>query len=186
MHMAATARNWTLAQLHRLPDDGNKYELVRGELFVTPAPTPGHEGIADDLHGVLHPYVTANGLGGTVRPRTALRLEDSEVEPDLMVRASPRPVPPTWEEMPTPILVVEVLSDTTRRRDLVQKRALYLDNGIPTVWLFDPAARTVRVARPGQPDEIVTDQLVWHPAGASEPLVIDVGALFRSVLGPTT
>jgi Uma2 family endonuclease len=86
--------------------------------------------------------------------------------------------------MPAPTLVVEVLSPTTRRRDLVQKRALYLDNGIPTLWLFDPDTRSVRVAQPGQPDVVVTDRLVWHPDGASEPLVIDVEALFASVLGP--
>ena len=42
MHMALRSRAWTLAELHRLPDDGNKYERVRGELFVTPPPTPDH------------------------------------------------------------------------------------------------------------------------------------------------
>jgi Uma2 family endonuclease len=185
MQMAATLRKWTLAEFHRLPDDGNKYELVRGRLLVTPAPLPRHEGLANDLAAIIGPYVVANGLGAVFRPRAAVRLEDSEVEPDLMVRHSPRPLPATWEEMPPPILVVEVLSDSTRRRALLHKRALYLDNGIPALWQFDPVTRTVRVARPGQPDEVASDLLAWQPAGASEPLVIDVGALFRSVLGPT-
>ena len=39
MHMATQAKRWTVAELHRLPDDGNKYELVRGDLFVTPGPS---------------------------------------------------------------------------------------------------------------------------------------------------
>ncbi|MDB4875265.1 MAG: hypothetical protein JWM41_1711 [Gemmatimonadetes bacterium] len=45
MHMATRTKRWTLEELHSLPDDGNKYELVDGELFVTPAPTPRHETI---------------------------------------------------------------------------------------------------------------------------------------------
>jgi Uma2 family endonuclease len=184
MRMAAIARKWTLAELHRLPDDGNKYELVRGELFVTPAPVPAHEGIGIRVARIVQPYVEAHDLGEVFRPRAALRLEDSEVEPDLMVRPLPVPAPATWEEMPAPILVIEVLSPATRRGDLVQKRALYLDNGIPTLWLFDPDARNVGVARPGQPDVVITDRLVWHPDGASEPLIIEVEALFGSVLGP--
>jgi Uma2 family endonuclease len=184
MHMAATARKWTLAELHRLPDDGNKYELVRGELFVTPAPSTGHEGIGNRVARLLEPYVSKHRLGWVFRPRAVLRVEKSEVEPDLMVRHEPVPPPDEWEQMPTPSLVGEVMSGTTRRRDLLQKRALYLDNGVPTLWLFDRETRSVRVARPGQPDEVITDQLVWHPEGATEPLTIDVAAIFESVLGP--
>ena len=45
MHMATATKRWTLEELHSLPDDGNKYELVRGELFVTPPPTVDHETI---------------------------------------------------------------------------------------------------------------------------------------------
>jgi Uma2 family endonuclease len=55
MHMAAIARNWTLDELHRLPDDGNKYELVRGELFVTPAPVPVHERIGNEVALIVQP-----------------------------------------------------------------------------------------------------------------------------------
>jgi Uma2 family endonuclease len=184
MHMAAIARKWTLAELHRLPDDRNKYELVRGELIVTPPPTPPHEGLSVKVGRIVQSYVEAHDLGEIFRPRAVVRLEDSQVEPDLAVRLMPLPLPKRWEDMPAPILIVEVLSKSTRRRDLLQKRALYLDNGIPTLWLFDPKSRSVRVARPGQPDEVVTDQLVWHPEGASEPLIVDVAAIFALVLGP--
>ena len=45
MHVAIKTKHWTLDELHSLPDDSNKYEVVRGELFVTPAPTPRHEAI---------------------------------------------------------------------------------------------------------------------------------------------
>ena len=66
MHMTQTKR-WTLEELHSLPDDGNKYELVRGDLFVTPPPSEEHETILARLHALLIPYVAANALG-MVRP----------------------------------------------------------------------------------------------------------------------
>lgn len=56
MQMAAQAGAWTLQQLHALPDDGNKYELVDGELFVTPAPTNRHEQILARLTRILSPF----------------------------------------------------------------------------------------------------------------------------------
>ena len=54
-HMPATTKVWTLEELHSLPDDGNKYELIRGELFVTPAPTNDHETISARLTRLLDP-----------------------------------------------------------------------------------------------------------------------------------
>jgi hypothetical protein len=62
MHMATNLKRWTLEELHRLPDDGNKYELVRGDLFVTPPPNDGHETILARLTDVLTPYVRAQRL----------------------------------------------------------------------------------------------------------------------------
>jgi len=59
MLMALTTRGWTLAELGRLPDDGNKYELVGGELFVTPTSYPAHEQLVAVLLAILVPYVQA-------------------------------------------------------------------------------------------------------------------------------
>jgi len=183
MGMAHSLKRWTLEELHRLPDDGNKYELVRGELFVTPAPSPVHEAIINTIAGVLHPYIAAHGLGQIFRPRSAVRLEDSETEPDLTVRRALRPPPTDWADMPLPILIVEVLSPTTRRRDRVQKRSLYSDNSIPDYWIVDGEARTIYVVRPGEHDEITTDTLTWTPTGATAALHIDVQRLFEAALG---
>src|SRR3954464_1486124 len=69
MHMATKLKRWTLEELHSLPDDGNKYELIHGELFVTPAPSDGHETISARLTRMLDPYVEAQGLGFVYRPR---------------------------------------------------------------------------------------------------------------------
>ena len=75
---------WTLAQLDRLPDDGNKYELIDGELFVTPVPSPAHERLSAVLNRLLGPYVWAQRLGYVYTPRAVVRTNGSEVEPDLM------------------------------------------------------------------------------------------------------
>ena len=184
MRMATIKKRWTLAEVHSLPDDGNKYELVRGELFVTPPPNDPHETIIARLARVLDPYVEAQALGYVYRPRAVVRYDGSEVEPDLMVR-QPHPAPTKtdadWNTAPKPILIVEVHSGYTRRRDRVQKRSLYMDAGIAEYWMVDPDLRVITVVRSGREDEVVSEALTWAPAGASEPLTF---ALTRVFGGP--
>jgi Uma2 family endonuclease len=182
MHMARAARKWTLEELHRLPDDGNTYELVRGELFVTPPPSVAHEELASVLRGILVPYVDARKLGRVYSPRAVVQALKSQVEPDIMVR----PIAAQglrWSELPVPILVVEILSVTTRRRDFEPKRKFYFDAGVAEYWMIDGWQRTIHVARPNESDVVETTSLTWHPASAAEPLVIDVEAYFNEALG---
>ena len=184
MLMAQTTAAWTLAELDRLPDDGNKYELVDGELFVTPAPSPGHETLAAELLVILMQYVLAQNLGRVYTPRSVVRTQGSEVEPDLMVRPAMPTLPKAWADMPTPLLVVEIASRTTRRRDNVQKRVFYSGIGVPEYWIVDRETRSIRVIRPHADDMDATAELLWWPRGASEPLRIDVPAYFHAALGP--
>ena len=183
MAVAPQTKRWSLQELQRLPEDGNRYEVVRGELFVTPAPSFAHETIAEILHSILEPYVTAHALGRISRPRAVVRVRPhSEVEPDLMVRPT-APPGTTWERAPTPLLVVEIASETTRRRDFFQKRQLYLDLGIPEYWIVELESRAVHVVRAGRDDEVATTELIWQGAPAGVPLRIDVAAVFREALG---
>jgi Uma2 family endonuclease len=184
MQMATQTKRWTLDEVHSLPDDGNKYELVRGELFVTPPPSDDHETILAKLTRLLDPFVAAHSLGMVYRPRAVMRFEGSEVEPDLMVRQQRSPGGRDWDDAPTPILVVEVLSGSTRRRDHLQKRELYLDAGVGEYWIVDPGGRTVRVVRAGQADEIVADALRWQPLGTPVPLVILLPTIFGAIARP--
>jgi Uma2 family endonuclease len=122
--------------------------------------------------------VEAQHLGFVYHPRSVVRAEGSEVEPDLMVRA-PKPFGGRdWDDAPVPILVVEVLSGSTRRRDLGPKKDFYLDVGVAEYWIVDPEARTVRVVRSGSLDQLRTDEVVWQPVGTSDRLVILVPELF--------
>ena len=184
MAMPNSIARWTLSELHRLPDDGNRYELVHGELFVTPAPSFAHQEVVDALAALLQPYVSRHGLGRLVFPRSVIRVgSHSEVEPDMMVRPVSHSRPTSWDDAPLPILVVEVVSATTRRRDHVEKRALYLEAGVPEYWIVDREPRTIRVVRPGCDDADIATTLIWHPPGATEALTVDVARLFRDALG---
>ena len=175
-------KKWTIEEFESLPDDGNKYELIYGELFVTPGPTVSHETILARLSRILGPYVVENELGYVYHPRSVIRLDpDTEVEPDLMVRQPPDDLESTWASQPLPILVVEVASNSTRRRDRVVKRGLYTDLAIPEYWMVDRQNRSVRIIR-GDMDVIAGESFEWHPAGAKTPLVISLVDVF----GPIT
>jgi Uma2 family endonuclease len=181
MSMPNAARGWTLAELHRLPDDGNKYELVYGELFVTPAPTEEHETIAARLTRVLDPYVAAQGLGLVYHPRAVVQRRKSEVEPDIMVRAERIRRKGSWRGAPVPLLIVEIVSPTTRRRDHVKKREYYDDIGVPEYWIVEASERSVRVVRPDMEDVVERTTLTWSPAGASRSLRISLATIFAGV-----
>lgn len=183
MHMAATAKVWTLEELHSLPDDGNTYELIRGELFVTPAPSPHHEDLLAVLMEILVGYVRSQRVGRVYSGHAAIVREESEVQPDLMVSPIVAPANADWATRPLPLLVVEIASRSTRRRDREQKRDWYLRLGIPEYWIVDGYTRSVRVAQPGRDDRVLHDQLVWAPPQASEPLSINVTEFFATALG---
>jgi Uma2 family endonuclease len=181
MHMAVKTRRWTRADLERLPDDGNKYEVVRGELFVTPPPSTRHEELLHVIAGHLRRYVEPK-LGQVHQGRSAVVFEESHAEPDILVRKRVLPLPEKWDEMPIPFLVVEILSKSTKLRDAKAKRLLYLDAGIAEYWIVDGETRSIRVVRKAS-DDVLTDTLRWHPTGATEPMVLDVAAMFREALG---
>jgi Uma2 family endonuclease len=174
---------WTLAEVHRLPDDGNRYELVHGELFVTPAPSYAHQSIIAVLTHRLYRYVEEQKLGHVHTARAVVRRRGSEVEPDIMVRPIPRTKPRNWEAAPVPLLVVEVLSGSTRRRDHEQKHAFYREIGVPEYWIVDGYERTIRVVSQGHEDVMADAIVSWHPAGAGAALVVDVRAFFEEALG---
>lgn len=104
---------------------------------------------------------------------------DSEAEPDLFVRSQGPRIGNDWQKAPLPILLVEVLSPSTRRRDFNQKRSFYGDIGIPDYWNIDPEERVAHVFSRGQKSRIEHDQLRWRPKDASEPLSISLPELFR-------
>jgi Uma2 family endonuclease len=181
MHMALRTHRWTRADLERMPDDGNRYEVIHGELLVSPAPRPAHDLLVYVLRRLLEPYCDQHALGiiGSIQ---AFVSEESETIPDLVVRHLPVPPPDKWDDAPAPSLVVEVLSDSTRRNDEVKKRAFYIESGVPDYWIVDAEARTIRVIT-RTVDRMEAETFQWTPQGASEPLLIDVPRFFSQALG---
>jgi Uma2 family endonuclease len=173
-------KHWTLEEVHSLPEDGNTYELIHGDLYVTPAPSDSHETIAARLTRILDPYVAKHGLGYVYRPKAVIQVdEDVQVEPDLMVRAEHPDPDGEWKTAPLPILVVETLSSTTRRRDWGVKKSLYNEElEIEEYWIIDRWSRTISVIAHNCDRVDHTDRFEWHPTGASEPLVVDLREVF--------
>lgn len=176
-------RDWTVEELRALPDDGRRYEVIDGELFVTPSPSWMHQRAVVELLTHVRPYAIACSLECLVAPAEVTFSPRRSVEPDLLVvptidgRGAER-----FEEVGRLVLAVEVISPSTARVDRHRKRRLYQSEAVPEYWIVDPAARFVERWRPGDEEpEILVESLVWQPDAEREPLVIDVAAYFRSV-----
>jgi Uma2 family endonuclease len=181
MHMALGTRPWTRADLERLPDDTNKYELVRGELLVSAMARPAHGYIKQEVRIRLEAYCIQERIG-RVFEESGYALDESETIPDILVRERVLPPPDRCDDLPMPLLVVEVISESTRRNDEVKKRAFYMESGIPEYWIVDGKARTIRVIT-STGDRVESTTLRWSPPGASKPLDIDIQDLFNEAIG---
>lgn len=181
MAVAIATRAWTIEELDRLPEDGNTYEVIHGELFVTPPPNEEHETLGAYLNRLIDPFVAHHGLGLVYRPHAVVRVGGSQVEPDLMVRAPRRLREGSWINAPLPSLIVEIVSPATRRRDHTYKRDFYREIGVAEYWIVDAYDRTVTVIRPDRDASVEREQVMWSPSGAPESLAIDLGDLFGRV-----
>lgn len=186
MAIMPLGRVWTRDEVLALPDDGFRYELVDGELLVSPSPRPLHQSALMSLLLRIDPYVRRQRLGETLCSPADLDLRNGQlVQPDLFV-ASPvngRRVR-EWHEVGVPLLVVEVLSPSTARYDRLVKRSRYQRSGVPVYWIVDAEGRTVEQWTPGdQVATVVTDRLVWSPPGAAASLVIELADYFAEVDG---
>ncbi len=179
MGMATRIRPWTRADLDHLPDDGNRYEVLDGALLVTPAPNERHQRVATELAAQLVWYCRAHRLG-TVYAYGAIPRDRSELQPDVMVvLGDVRERKSGWKGLPRPALVVEVLSDSTRSRDLLLKREAYDRWGIAEYWVVDADECLVTTVHPGGDEVGVADVLRWQPRAELPALEIELADLFR-------
>jgi Uma2 family endonuclease len=146
--MAIQSRPLTYKDLQRLRETRHeRLELIEGELFVTPSPTPPHQYIADELVFQFKVFVRRLGYGLVFSAPLDLRLADNTVvQPDLFfVLPDRRPIVTSTRVAGTPSLTVEIVSPSSRAGDRVRKRDIYARFGVPEYWLIDPAAGTVTV-----------------------------------------
>jgi Uma2 family endonuclease len=177
---------WTYAEFARLPEDGNRYEVIAGELYVTASPRSRHQAIVTDLGNELWNHVRRHALGRVlVGPIDVLFAEGDYLAPDLVfVRAERSGIISDRGIEAAPDLVVEVLSPSTAARDRTLKRARYLHYGVPEYWVVDPDAREILVFRAeGDPElpRICKDVLRWRPWPGAAELDISVSGIFAGL-----
>ncbi|HEV2492750.1 MAG TPA: Uma2 family endonuclease [Terriglobia bacterium] len=139
----------TYEQFRELPDDGKRYELIRGEVHLTPSPTTKHQSVLQNLAQSLGPFVLEGKLGEVWTAPLDVRLgEDTALQPDLIfVSESRANIILESYIHGAPDLVVEILSPSTAAHDRATKLALYGEAGVPEVWLIDPQAKTVEILK---------------------------------------
>jgi Uma2 family endonuclease len=180
------AQQWTAERVRALPDDGKRYEVVDGELFVTPAPRFSHQYVLLELVMRLSPYVRTHGLGVVLMsPADVEYGPKTLVQPDLFVAPLVEGRKPlSWDELGTLVLVVEVLSPTTARADRSVKRRLYQRQGVREYWIIDVDGRLVERWRLNdERPEIISERLEWQPSDQFPLLALDLPDLFRQALG---
>ena len=176
--MPRDSREWTVADLALLPDDGLQYELLDGVLLVSPAPVPLHQRAVTRVWSLLNDSCPPAGLEAFVAPLDWQPDLRTSLQPDVLV-VRDEDVERTNIRKPL-VLAVEVLSSSTRRKDQVSKRSKYEDCGVSSYWIVDP----------DEPSVLVLDLVDGHyvetgrAAGSAElrverpfPLVITPSAL---------
>jgi Uma2 family endonuclease len=132
-----------------LPDDGNRYEIIDGKLYVTPAPAVRHQILVSRLDNLLTRHLEGTGAGHVfLAPIAVILGPHRQVQPDLLFVSRQRNKLITSKEVTgAPDLAVEIVSPSSRRTDRTVKSAAYADSGISWYWIVDPDDRTVEEYR---------------------------------------
>ena len=183
MAMPATHRRYTAAEVRAFPEDGNRYEVIRGELHVSPSPRPRHQMVVARVSRALWSYLGVLGRADTLFAGPADISWDDEtlVQPDLLV-VLPEEVSNDWSTFRSLLLAVEVLSPSSLRRDRVDKRRLYQEQHVATYWIVDHDAGVVEVWEPA--DErplLVAETLTWRVTPDAPELRLDLRELFSNL-----
>lgn len=140
------------------PDDDNRYEVIEGELYVSPAPSWAHQSALSMLFGYLWQHITPRGLGRIVFAPTGVVLDEHNgVEPDLLFISRERlDIISRRGVEGVPDLVVEALSPSTRRRDRGVKMRRYAASGVANYWILDLDARMLEPYHLGPDGYVLT------------------------------
>lgn len=141
----------TVADLDCLPDDGNRYELIEGELFVSSAAGLPHQRVLGRLYASLNNYLDQQPHGEVIITPGVIFSDDSAVIPDLVYVSHSRAqmITANHRFVAAPELLIEIVSPGSQNieRDRVIKRQLYGKFGVEEYWVVDPQSHTVEVYR---------------------------------------
>jgi len=183
---AAAAKEWTVEMLETLPDnDGKRYEIIDGELIVSPSPGLPHQRIIWKLVILIEEYVKQHPSWlGVVAPADVVFDRRNLVEPDLFIARRDVNNARTFVDPGSLALAIEVISPSSARHDRNAKRKLYQKFNVPEYWIVDPEGRLIERWRPEDSrPEILTDVIEWQPSAENPPLRIDLAEFFASIHG---
>lgn len=163
--------NWNYARWSRLPDDGNRYEVIDGVLYMTTAPSFFHQWVIRQIVRTLLSQIDDTGIGIVAFAPIGLLMPGCDpVQPDIVVvRAEDRGMIYDRRINGVPALIVEVLSPGNTEKDTAIKRAAYARAGLPEYWIVRPAERDVLVL--AEPDPALGDYLHTITFGQSKELI---------------
>jgi Uma2 family endonuclease len=146
---SGTVSKLTYEDLEPLPEDGKRRELIDGELVVSPSPQTRHQAVVGNLHFLIARHVRDKRCGRLfLAPFDVVLSRHDVLEPDLLYISHERMERLTRRNVQgAPDLVVEVLSEWSRRRDEIVKRRLYEAHGVAEYWIVDPEIDVIRVYR---------------------------------------
>jgi Uma2 family endonuclease len=179
MGMAISVPLYTVDDLERFPDDGNRYELLDGVLLVTPRAAAVHQIVASRIQGELIVALQKPGLAHVVGPGAVERRPRTQLQPDILVY--PARFSPTidWRKITEHWLAVEVLSRSSQIYDREFKRDAYFALGLQQVWLVDWRDRSVEVCTAKGKSRVVRDRIRWRIAGTD--VAIDLNEVFAGL-----
>ena len=189
MAMPAVVRHrWTAEEVRNLQDESRawpRYELIDGELYVTPAPGVFHQRAVMQIVARLLPFVTANEFAEVLTSPADIELEEESIlQPDVFVfpRIGPEVEEPSWKNVTSLYLAIEVISPSSMRTDRVEKRDQYMRMAVDEYWVVDLDGRHVERWFRNRPNvEIARETLEWRLQGAEQPLTIDLSRLFADI-----
>lgn len=190
MGMPAVSRRWTAKEVRQLIADNPlytpRYELVDGELLVTPSPSHAHQRAVLEMAGDLR-----NHLRASKRAEVYVSPSDVELEPEFLSQPDIFVIPKSeraraasakdnvWRHL---LVAVEVLSPSSSRHDRVRKRPKYQQH-VSEYWIVDIDARLVERWRPSdERPEILTERLDWVGPGDCPPFTVDLRQYFERVV----
>lgn len=144
----ATSTRITWDDLLKMPEDNRRREIIDGELIVSPSPLANHQRVLLKLVNVIENFLQANPVGEVFfAPLDTIFEQQQVLQPDLLYVSNGRASIVSRWVFGAPDLAVEIISETSRRRDEVRKRELYEQFGVQEYWIVDPEADHVTVYR---------------------------------------
>jgi Uma2 family endonuclease len=139
-------KKYTYEDYLKTPED-ERYELIEGELIMSPSPIPKHQRISRKIEFILEKYVTENDLGEVFYAPCDVYLDDENViQPDILFISKDRlNIIGEKNIQGAPDLVMEIISENTAYRDFVQKKRLYAKFGVKEYWIVIPEEKLIEI-----------------------------------------